>query len=216
MRRSSVSSTSVMRAFRAGGGPGRRPMKGPAAAATPGSGPGRPSIRRLRRLLRVRSGDGRQIPSSRVGAKRGIEGRVHRAFRAKLALPPAQPRDRRVPRPAAPPSPARVFLAFLALGLTSFGGPVTHIGYFREAFVARRGWLGERGYADLVAPCQMLPGPTSSRIGIGIGVANGGHPPRPTLNPPPQTAPPPGRAGRNRRLRCRRGGTGRCRWRCRW
>ena len=68
----------------------------------------------------------------------------------------------------------RVFLAFLALGLTSFGGPMAHIGYFREAFVVRRGWLDERGYADLVALCQMLPGPTSSQVGIGIGLTKSG------------------------------------------
>ena len=68
----------------------------------------------------------------------------------------------------------RVFLAFLALGLTSFGGPVAHIGYFREAFVVRRRWLDERGYADLVALCQMLPGPTSSQVGIGIGLTKAG------------------------------------------
>ena len=67
-----------------------------------------------------------------------------------------------------------VFLAFLALGLTSFGGPVAHIGYFREAFVVRRGWMAERGYADLVALCQMLPGPTSSQVGIGIGLTKAG------------------------------------------
>ena len=67
-----------------------------------------------------------------------------------------------------------VFLAFLALGLTSFGGPVAHIGYFREAFVARRRWMDERGYADLVALCQMLPGPTSSQVGIGIGLTKAG------------------------------------------
>lgn len=67
-----------------------------------------------------------------------------------------------------------VFLAFLALGLTSFGGPVAHIGYFREAFVARRAWMDERGYADLVALCQMLPGPTSSQVGIGIGLTKAG------------------------------------------
>ena len=67
-----------------------------------------------------------------------------------------------------------VFLAFLALGLTSFGGPVAHIGYFREAFVARRKWMDERGYADLVALCQMLPGPTSSQVGIGIGLTKAG------------------------------------------
>ena len=67
-----------------------------------------------------------------------------------------------------------VFLAFLALGLTSFGGPVAHIGYFREAFVVRRRWVDERGYADLVALCQMLPGPTSSQVGIGIGLTKAG------------------------------------------
>ena len=67
-----------------------------------------------------------------------------------------------------------VFLAFLALGLTSFGGPVAHIGYFREAFVSRRRWMDERGYADLVALCQMLPGPTSSQVGIGIGLTKAG------------------------------------------
>ncbi|MDE0386124.1 MAG: chromate transporter, partial [Defluviicoccus sp.] len=72
--------------------------------------------------------------------------------------------------------PGRVFLAFLALGLTSFGGPVAHIGYFREAFVARRGWLDERGYAELVALCQMLPGPTSSQVGVGIGLTKAGYP----------------------------------------
>ena len=67
-----------------------------------------------------------------------------------------------------------VFLAFLALGLTSFGGPVAHIGYFREAFVVRRRWMDERAYADLVALCQMLPGPTSSQVGIGIGLTKAG------------------------------------------
>ena len=70
--------------------------------------------------------------------------------------------------------PRTVFLAFLALGLTSFGGPVAHIGYFREAFVSRRRWMDERGYADLVALCQMLPGPTSSQVGIGIGLTKAG------------------------------------------
>ena len=71
-------------------------------------------------------------------------------------------------------SAGAVFLAFLALGLTSFGGPVAHIGYFREAFVVRRRWMDERGYADLVALCQMLPGPTSSQVGIGIGLTKSG------------------------------------------
>ncbi|MGD9535585.1 MAG: chromate efflux transporter [Alphaproteobacteria bacterium] len=69
-----------------------------------------------------------------------------------------------------------VFLAFLRLGLTSFGGPIAHLGYFREAFVVRRRWLDEAGYADLVALCQFLPGPASSQVGIGIGLAKAGLP----------------------------------------
>jgi len=69
-----------------------------------------------------------------------------------------------------------IFLAFLRLGLTSFGGPIAHLGYFREEFVARRKWVGERAYADLVALCQFLPGPASSQVGIGIGLAKGGLP----------------------------------------
>jgi chromate transporter len=71
---------------------------------------------------------------------------------------------------------SEIFLAFLRLGLTSFGGPIAHLGYFREEFVARRKWVGERAYADLVALCQFLPGPASSQVGIGIGLAKGGLP----------------------------------------
>jgi chromate transporter len=63
-----------------------------------------------------------------------------------------------------------VFLAFLKLGLTSFGGPVAHLGYFRNEFVERRHWLDEHTYADLVALCQFLPGPASSQVGIAIGI----------------------------------------------
>lgn len=70
----------------------------------------------------------------------------------------------------------RVFLTFLQLGLTSFGGPVAHLGYFREAFVVRLRWIDERAYADLVALCQFLPGPASSQVGIGIGLAKAGLP----------------------------------------
>ncbi len=73
-------------------------------------------------------------------------------------------------------SPLQVFVAFLRLGLTSFGGPVAHIGYFRTEFVARREWLDDRAYADLVALCQFLPGPTSSQTGIGIGLMRAGLP----------------------------------------
>jgi len=69
-----------------------------------------------------------------------------------------------------------VFLVFLRLGLTSFGGPVAHLGYFREEFVNRRKWLAETAYADLVALCQFLPGPASSQTGIGIGLARAGLP----------------------------------------
>ncbi|GAB4391511.1 MAG: chromate efflux transporter [Kiloniellaceae bacterium] len=69
-----------------------------------------------------------------------------------------------------------VFLTCLQLGLTSFGGPVAHLGYFREAFVQRRRWIGDQAYADLVALCQFLPGPASSQVGIGIGLAKAGLP----------------------------------------
>lgn len=71
---------------------------------------------------------------------------------------------------------ATVFLAFLRLGLTSFGGPVAHIGYFHDEFVVRRKWLDERAYADLVALCQFLPGPASSQVGIGVGLSRAGLP----------------------------------------
>src|SRR5215216_7334740 len=71
---------------------------------------------------------------------------------------------------------AEVFAAFLKLGLTSFGGPVAHLGYFRAEFVERRKWLSESNYADLVALCQFLPGPASSQVGIAIGLSRGGYP----------------------------------------
>lgn len=60
------------------------------------------------------------------------------------------------------------------LGVTSFGGPVAHLGYFREEYVARRKWLDDKAYADLVALCQFLPGPASSQVGIGIGTMRAG------------------------------------------
>lgn len=68
-----------------------------------------------------------------------------------------------------------VFLIFLRLGLTSFGGPIAHLGYFRDEFVTRRQWLSERSYADLVALCQFLPGPASSQVGIAIGLSRSGY-----------------------------------------
>jgi chromate transporter len=67
-----------------------------------------------------------------------------------------------------------IFKVFLKLGLTSFGGPIAHLGYFRQEFVERRKWLGEHAYADLVALCQLLPGPASSQVGIGIGLSQAG------------------------------------------
>lgn len=71
-------------------------------------------------------------------------------------------------------SAARVFREFLRLGLTSFGGPVAHIGYFRDRFVNRLNWLDEASFADLVALCQFLPGPASSQVGIAIGLEKAG------------------------------------------
>ena len=68
-----------------------------------------------------------------------------------------------------------VFLIFLRLGLTSFGGPVAHLGYFRDEFVTRRRWLSERSYADLVALCQFLPGPASSQVGLALGLSRTGY-----------------------------------------
>ena len=68
-----------------------------------------------------------------------------------------------------------VFLVFLRLGLTSFGGPVAHLGYFRAEFVVKRHWLDERAYADLVALCQFLPGPASSQVGMALGLARAGY-----------------------------------------
>jgi len=69
-----------------------------------------------------------------------------------------------------------VLAAFLRLGLTSFGGPIAHLGYFHDDLVVRRKWLDEKTYADLVALCQFLPGPASSKIGIAVGLSRAGYP----------------------------------------
>ena len=82
-----------------------------------------------------------------------------------------------------------VFAAFLRLGLTSFGGPVAHLGYFRNAFVERRRWLDDATYTDIIALCQFLPGPASSQVGITIGILRAGLP----------GGSPPGSASRCRR-----------------
>ena len=68
---------------------------------------------------------------------------------------------------------AEVFAAFLKLGLSSFGGPIAHLGYFRTEFVERREWLSESSYADVVALCQFLPGPASSQVGFTLGILRG-------------------------------------------
>jgi len=72
-------------------------------------------------------------------------------------------------------SATEVWLVFTKLDLTSFGGPIAHIGYFREEFVVRRGWLEEHAFADLVALFQFLPGPTSSQVGFSIGLNRAGY-----------------------------------------
>src|SRR5690606_32945624 len=69
----------------------------------------------------------------------------------------------------------RIFLIFLRLGLTCFGGPIAHLAYFHDEFVARRRWLTQHAYADLVALCQFLPGPASSQVGIALGLFRGGY-----------------------------------------
>jgi chromate transporter len=70
-------------------------------------------------------------------------------------------------------TPGEVFMAFLKLGLTSFGGPIAHLGYYRDELVVRRKWLDESAYADLVALCQFLPGPASSQVGFSLGILRG-------------------------------------------
>jgi chromate transporter len=76
---------------------------------------------------------------------------------------------------AAPGRWPEVLAVFLRLGLTSFGGPVAHLGYFRDEFVVRRRWLDDRAYGDLVALCQFLPGPASSQVGMAIGLLRAGY-----------------------------------------
>lgn len=84
--------------------------------------------------------------------------------------------DQVAPEGITPPQPGSIWeilLVFLKLGLTSFGGPIAHLGYFRDELVVRRKWLKEAAYADLVALCQFLPGPASSQVGFALGVLRG-------------------------------------------
>ena len=71
-------------------------------------------------------------------------------------------------------TPLEVFRAFARLGVSSFGGPIAHLGYFRAEFVSRRRWLDERAFADLVGLCQFLPGPASSQTGFALGLLRAG------------------------------------------
>src|ERR1700756_1328629 len=72
-------------------------------------------------------------------------------------------------------SPIEVLRIFAKLGFTCFGGPIAHIGYFRDEFVVRRKWIDEHAYADLVGLCQFLPGPASSQVGFSIGLMRAGY-----------------------------------------
>jgi chromate transporter len=90
------------------------------------------------------------------------------AFEARPATTPVQ-----APQPAQGTA-LEVLVVFLRLGLTCFGGPIAHLGYFRDEFVSRRRWLDEQAYADLVALCQFLPGPASSQVGFSIGLMRAG------------------------------------------
>ena len=106
-------------------------------------------------------------------AERGIAppalGAGYRSWPMTSAIEDAEPRQ------ALAGSALEVLRVFLKLGLTSFGGPVAHLGYFRREFVVRRAWLDERAYADLVALCQFLPGPASSQTGFAIGLMRAGY-----------------------------------------
>lgn len=107
-----------------------------------------------------------------------------RAPPEKAARSRTDPQPTRIPLEAAVQSSTKrlspagsvleVFLSFLRLGLTSFGGPIAHLGYFRRALVERKGWVSEAVYADLVALGQFLPGPASSQVGFSIGVLRAG------------------------------------------
>jgi chromate transporter len=78
------------------------------------------------------------------------------------------------PEVAAPRRAAEVFQAFLKLGLTSFGGPIAHVGYFHRELIVRRGWVSDAHFAQLVALCQALPGPASSQLGFALGLIRAG------------------------------------------
>ena len=104
------------------------------------------------------------MPENFQGSR--VDTNITRSPNETVAVPPGSVRG----------SPLEIFLVFLRLGLTSFGGPIAHLGYFRQEFVERRKWLTEQTFADLVALCNFLPGPTSSQVSYSIGMTRGGIP----------------------------------------
>src|SRR5262252_4811175 len=110
---------------------------------------------------------------SRAADLRGAQAHRHRAA-VRPAIARMATREETIATDAGASGNWReVLAAFLRLGLTSFGGPVAHLGYFREEFVHRRRWLDDKSYADLVALCQFLPG--QSQVGIAVGLLRGGY-----------------------------------------
>ncbi|SUA57656.1 chromate transporter, chromate ion transporter (CHR) family [Oligella ureolytica] len=92
-----------------------------------------------------------------------------------VSIVPGSVKQSNTPPTQAPESAWSIFHIFLRLGLTSFGGPVAHLGYFRDEFITRRRWLSEQQYADLLALCHFLPGPSSSQVGMGLGISQAGY-----------------------------------------
>src|SRR5436853_99379 len=125
---------------------------------------------------------GSPMPPAPTGHADGPAGAGGRRRKAASATPlPWRPAPEDAERMTTPPTPPRgsaleVLAASTRLGLTSFGGPVAHLGYFRDEYVVRRKWLDEHAYADLVALCQFLPGPASSQVGIALRLSRGGIP----------------------------------------
>ena len=116
-----------------------------------------------------------QIGQNRASARVGRPRAIHRAAAAQGMSSPVS--EQLIETGVARRRPLlEVLLVFLRLGLTSFGGPVAHLGYFRAEFVERRKWLDEAAYVDIVALCQFLPGPASSQVGITLGTLRAGLP----------------------------------------
>src|SRR5690606_31976155 len=113
-------------------------------------------------------------PAASAGAVSATEGMLEGGEAVSSTGPGEEAAGPAAPVGGPPGSVGEVFGAFLRLGLTSFGGPVAHLGYFRDEFVVRRRWLAEEAYADLVALCQFLPGPASSQVGLALGLSRAG------------------------------------------